>query len=116
MKNNLLWWYEVFLRQGASIKRWAKLEKVTEMEMEFIVNMCAILKSGVGRVGDKNLIEQAMKKTGCTQAELARISGADRSVITNVLKGRRGLGKKNRELIARFAGIDITHAKVNYNE
>ena len=36
MKNNLLWWYEIFLRQGASIRRWAKLEKVTEEEMEFL--------------------------------------------------------------------------------
>lgn len=116
MKNNLLWWYEIFLRQGASIRRWAKLENVTEEEMEFIVNMCAILKAGVGRVGDKNLIEQALKKTGCSQSDLARVSGANKSVITNVLKGRRGLGAKNRELIAKFAGIDIKPAQVNYND
>ena len=84
--------------------------------MEFIVNMCAILKAGVGRVGDENLIEQALKKTGSSQADLARVSGANKSVITNVLKGRRGLGAKNRELIAKFAGIDIKPAQVNYND
>ena len=86
--------------------------------MEFIVTMCAILKAGVGQGWEtKNLIEQALKKTGCSQADLARVSGgADKSVITNVLKGRRGLGAKNRELIAKFAGIDIKPAQVNYND
>ena len=63
-------------RQGASIRRGGRsFEKVNRRRNGIYCNYVRHTQSRCGEVGDKNLIEQALKKTGCSQADLARVSG-----------------------------------------
>jgi hypothetical protein len=115
MKNNLLWWYRIFKKNGSPLKRWAKLENVTEHELEMIVELCKKLEAGEDKLRDMAYIDKALKETGLKPFELALQSGVEKSVLTNVKKGRRGLGAKNRELIFKFTGIEYKIPEIQYD-
>lgn len=115
MKNNLLWWFRIFKKNGSPIKRWAKLENVTEHELKLIVELCQKLEAGEDKIRDMAYIDNVLKETGLKPFELALQSGVDKSVLTNVKKGRRGLGAKNRELIFKLTGVEYKIPELEFD-
>ncbi len=54
------------------------------------------------------LLEHLIEARGVTQAQLARDAGLPRSVITNVLAGRRSISKANAIKLARYFGVSVS--------
>jgi HTH-type transcriptional regulator/antitoxin HigA len=54
------------------------------------------------------VLEHLIEVRGITQAQLARDASLPRSVITNVLAGRRAISKANAVKLAKYFGISLS--------
>ena len=54
------------------------------------------------------ILEHLIEARGITQAQLARDAGLPRSVITNVLAGRRAISKANAIKLAKCFGVSLS--------
>lgn len=57
----------------------------------------------------REMLEHYLENRGLTRAELARVTGIPRSVITNVLSGRRAVSKTTARRLAEYFGVPISH-------
>ena len=63
--------------------------------------------SAISEGMDMNNLKKLLKECGVSQADLARLLGRDRSVITNLMHGRRQLKAGEAEIIANHLGVAI---------
>ena len=54
------------------------------------------------------VLEHLIELRGITQAQLARDTAIPRSVITNVLAGRRAISKANAVKLAKYFGVSLS--------
>ena len=60
------------------------------------------------KLSPRGLLAHYLENRDLTRAELSRRTGIPRSVITNVLHGRRGISKANALRLARFFRVPIS--------
>lgn len=56
----------------------------------------------------REMLEHYLENRGVTRAELARATGIPRSVITNVLAGRRQISKSVAAHLAEYFGVSVS--------
>ena len=56
---------------------------------------------------DKEWIREQLKKKRINQSDLARALGRDKSAISRLLSGRRGLKADEQDMIARVLGLGV---------
>ena len=54
------------------------------------------------------VLEHLIEVRGITRSQLARDTAIQRSVITNVLAGRRGISKANAVKLAKYFGVSLS--------
>ena len=95
--------YKRTLRQVEQLMRKPKLSRAEGELLELLATLVEQYESiehPTPKASQPALLAHLIDARGTSQAELARQSGVPRSVITNVLKGRRKLSQAN---IARLA-------------
>ena len=97
-----------YRRAMRRIDRLMKAEKLSRAEgqlLELLATLAEEYESNeypTPKVSQAGLLGHLIDARGITQAELARQTGVPRSVITNVLKGRRGISQANIVRLARY--------------
>lgn len=95
--------YRRAMRQIDGLMRKRRLSRAESQLLELLatlVEQYESIEQPVPQVPQPALLAHLIEARGVSQAELARQSGVPRSVISNVLKGRRKLSQAN---IARLA-------------
>jgi transcriptional regulator with XRE-family HTH domain len=64
---------------------------------------------------DKEWIREQLKKKRINQSDLARALGRDKSAISRLLSGRRGLKADEQDMIARVLGLGVEEFSAHRN-
>ena len=97
-----------YRRAMRQIDRLMKMEKLSRAEsqlLELLATLVEEYESGENptpKASQSDLLAHLIEAKGVSQAEIARETGLPSSVITNVLKGRRGISQTNIVLLARY--------------
>jgi HTH-type transcriptional regulator / antitoxin HigA len=103
-----------YRRAMRQIDRLMKMEKLSRAEgqlLELLATLVEEYESGeypTPKVPQAELLAHLIDAKGASQAEVAREAGVPGSVVTNVLKGRRGLSQANIVRIARYFHVSPT--------
>ena len=97
-----------YRRAMRQIDRLMKMEKLSRAESQLLDLLATLVEeyeSGeypTPKVSQSDLLAHLIDAKGVNQAEVARETGLPTSVITNVLKGRRGISQANIARLARY--------------
>ena len=97
-----------YRRSMRQIDRLMKMEKLSRAESQLLELLTTVVEEyestecPTPKVSQPDLLAHLIDARGVSQAEVARETGIPSSVITNVLKGRRGISQANIVRIARY--------------
>jgi HTH-type transcriptional regulator / antitoxin HigA len=97
-----------YRRTMRQIDRFMKAERLSRAEGQLLELLATLAEQyeSIGyptpRVSQADLLSHLIDARGVSQAGVARETGVPRSVVTNVLKGRRGISQANIDRLARF--------------
>lgn len=97
--------YKRAMRQIAGLMQKARLSRAESQLLELLATLVEqheSIEHPTPKASQPALLAHLIDARGVTQAEVARQSGVPRSVITNVLKGRRKLSQANIARLARY--------------
>jgi HTH-type transcriptional regulator / antitoxin HigA len=95
-------------RAMRQIDRLMKLQKLSQAESELLELLATLVEEyeshehPTPKASQADLLAHLIDAKGVSQAEVARETGLAASVITNVLKGRRGISQANIVRLARY--------------
>jgi HTH-type transcriptional regulator/antitoxin HigA len=97
-----------YRRTMRSIDRLMKKPRLSRAESELLELLSTLaeqyesIECPTPKASQKDMLAHFLDARGITQAELARQTGIARSVITNVLKGRRRISQANIARLAKY--------------
>ncbi len=90
------------------IDRLMKADRLSRAESQLLELLATLVEQyesceyPTPKVSQADLLSHLIDAKGRSQAEIARQTGVPRSVLTNVLKGRRGISQANIDRLARY--------------
>lgn len=97
--------YRRAMRQIDRLMKAEKLSRAESQLLELLATLAEQYESSeypTPKVSQADLLSHLVDARGVNQAEVARATGVPRSVLTNVLKGRRGISQANIDRLARY--------------
>jgi HTH-type transcriptional regulator / antitoxin HigA len=97
--------YRRAMRQVDRLMKAERLSRAEGQLLELLATLAEQYESSdypTPKVSQALLLSHLIDAKGVSQAEAARESGVPRSVISNVLKGRRGISQANIDRLARY--------------
>ena len=97
--------YRRVMRQIDRLMKMEKLSRAESQLLELLATLVEGYESGefpTPKVSQSDLLAHLIDAKGASQAEVAREAGVPASVLTNVLKGRRGISQANIARLARY--------------
>jgi HTH-type transcriptional regulator / antitoxin HigA len=97
--------YRRTMRQIDRLMKAEKLSRAESQLLELLATLAEQYESSeypTPEVSQGELLAHLIDARGISQAEVSRETGLPRSVITNVLKGRRGISQANIVRLAKF--------------
>jgi HTH-type transcriptional regulator / antitoxin HigA len=97
--------YRRAMRQISRLMAMEKLSRAESQLLELLATLVEEYESAeypTPKVSQAVLLAHLIDAKGVSQAEVARETGLPTSVITNVLKGRRGISQANIARLARY--------------
>jgi HTH-type transcriptional regulator/antitoxin HigA len=97
--------YKRVMRQIDRLMKTEKLSRAESQLMELLATLVEEYESDeypTPKVSQADLLAHLIDAKGVSQAEVARETGIPSSVITNVLKGRRGISQANILRLVRY--------------
>ena len=97
-----------YRRAMRQIDRLMKAERLSRAESQLLELLSTLaeqyesIEYPTPKVSQADLLSHLIDARGISQIEVARETGVPRSVITNVLKGRRGISQANIVRLSRF--------------
>jgi HTH-type transcriptional regulator / antitoxin HigA len=103
--------YRRAMRQIDQLMKSERLSRAEGQLLELLATLVEDYESAeypTPKVSQSDLLAHLIDAKGVSQAELARQTGLPSSVITNVLKGRRGISQANIVRLARYFHVSPT--------
>lgn len=100
--------YQRTMRSIAEMMRKPRLSRAESELFELLATLAEQYESiehPTPKASQSALLTHLIDARGVTQAEVARNTGIPRSVLTNVLKGRRKISQANTATLARYFHI-----------
>jgi HTH-type transcriptional regulator/antitoxin HigA len=97
--------YRRTMRSVEGLMKKPKLSRAESELLELLATLAEQYESAehpTPRASQADLLAHLIDARGITQAELARQTGIPRSVITNVLKGRRKMSQANLARLSKY--------------
>jgi HTH-type transcriptional regulator/antitoxin HigA len=102
--------YQRALRQVEQLMRMPHLSRAESEMVEMLsllIEQHEAVENPTPECSPAELLEHLLEARAISKAELARQTGIPRSVITNVLAGRRALSKANAVKLAGYFGVSL---------
>jgi HTH-type transcriptional regulator / antitoxin HigA len=97
-----------YRRAMRQIDRLMKADRLSRAESQLLELLATLVEQyelceyPTPKVSQADLLSHLIDAKGRSQAEVARQTGVPQSVLTNVLKGRRGISQANIDRLARY--------------